>query len=115
MATRAQVNTLAARAARTMAVEFYPHAPHITFAFIRAAIYEAKQVGTPAARRVLLAMLRELYVDIFGVDPVGRRAFKQWVRRALTPGRVDRGILPDDPLATVSLNDGLDAIDEGIT
>ena len=107
MATRTQVNTLAGRSARRMCL-LYPRARQV---FIRVLVSEAKAIGTPTARRTAIGLLREMYTDIYGEDPVGKREFRKWVQGSLTPQPAGA----NEPVNDVSLDDGFDATAEDIT
>ena len=62
-----------------------------------------------------MAFLREVYVDIFGVDPVSKRHFIYWVRSALSPAQADSLGIKGDPIKNVSLDDSFNATKEDIT
>ncbi len=78
-------------------------------------VSEAKIVGTPQARRTLMAFLREIYVDIFGVDPVDKREFVHWLRHSLQPAVPDNIHAKGDPIKDISLDDAFAATPEDIT
>ncbi len=89
----------------------YPEAATL---YVRTLVSEAKRSGNPQVRRAMLAILRELYNDTFGRDPVGDRAFRKWVQAALQPFRGDQ-FRRADPVSDVSMDDAFDAEDEVIT
>jgi len=82
-ATRAQVDTLTARATRLLLQRFGRRFSFILRPFIRAAVREAKDVGTQQARNTLKATLREWYILIYSESPDNRREFYKWVQHAL--------------------------------
>ena len=116
MATRTQVNTLAGRAARRLCSTYW-HTNNLrsVTTLIRVMVSEAKIIGTPQARRTLMAFLREVYIDIFGEDPVSKREFIHWLRRSLQPAQPDNLHIKGDPIKNVSLDDSFDANAEDIT
>ena len=115
MSTREQVNTIAGRLVRDLMIA-YPEAHKF---FIRVAIRRAKQIGTIAARNTLRALLREIYTESFGVDPIvsplEKHRFRHWVLKAVNvppPGQ----FAPVDPvLADVDQHDAFEAFEEDIT
>jgi len=113
--TKAQVYELSGMAARRMAGDYYPVHPIVTQAYIRAVVAEAKRIGNPRARLTAQALLRQLYMDIFGEEPTGKREFVTWVQSSLSPtGPTSRGV-PATPFDTVSLDDAFDAVLEDIS
>ena len=113
--TRQQANAATGVACRRMAAAYYHSMPIVTNAVIRALISEAKLVGTPAARKAVKAILREIYMDIFTEEPTGKRHFIHWVRSALSPASPSRIGVPDEPYNNVSLDDAFEAELEEIT
>ncbi|HCX20907.1 MAG TPA: hypothetical protein DHN29_03270 [Cytophagales bacterium] len=75
--TRAQVNTLAVKALRSMIRD--SNDPNIIQCAIRAIVHVAKKTGTKA---VANEMLKEIYEEVEGKNPSNSRDFLVWVRRA---------------------------------
>ena len=91
----------------------------VTFSIIRGFMSEAKRVGTPLARRIRNAVIREIYMDIFTDDPsqpASRRHFIQWLRNGLQANPVDNGLpgFVEWPFGNVTLDDSFAAESEGI-
>ena len=114
MATRTQVDALAARTARRMCAVYWDYNPDAVKTFIRTLVSETKLIGAPQARRTRNALLREMYNDIFGEDPLNKREFIKWIQSCLAPHPGGLGFLAD-PVDNVSLDDAFDAEDEIIT
>ncbi len=115
MATRTQVNTLAGRAARRMCSLYWERDQRSVTTLIRVIVSESKIVGTPQARRTLMAFLREVYVDIFGADPVDKREFIHWLRLSLQPAVPDNQFVKGDPIKDITLDDAFNATAEDVT
>lgn len=98
-----------------MAKEYANHPLNPTSLYIRTIISEVKLIDTPLVRQVRNALLREMYTDIFGVDPVGKIEFVVWVRSHLSPSETPRPGIITDPITDVSLDDGFEATAEDIT
>ena len=113
MVTRTQVNKVAGDIL-IMVVKNYP-STHVFIA--RAVIKLAKDEGTVLARDIARAILRELYQEHFGVDPVGRHEFKHWLYGALRPtlGQLDPILGNVEPLTGVDTSDAFEAFPEDIT
>jgi len=116
MATQAQVNSLVTRAARRMISAYWDVRPEIARGMIRTIVSEAKALGGATARKSRNAFLRQVYTDIHGHDPVGKREFVHWVRSALSPAPAPQPLTPvAEPIDDVSLDDGFEATPEDIS
>ncbi len=80
MATQAQINAGKAQVLDRMFIR-YPQTQDIA---IRIAVQYVKN-GTALEIEVGKAILQEAYQAIFGISPIGRHHYKQWLRDKVQP------------------------------
>ena len=115
MATRAEVDQLIGKAARKMCVAYWHEQPVIVSSFVRSLIFTVKNISNSTirveAKKAAKAWLRELWLDVYGTDPVGDVDFKKWVHALCAPD----SDAPDDPIKGLNFDDRFEAEPEDIT
>lgn len=77
MATRSEVNQLAARSFYVLLRKSYTYSPYIFSLALRSIVHRAKQDGTQAVAK---EMIKEIYQTLENKDPQNSREFLWWFR-----------------------------------